>query len=69
MAVNNKHIYSDNQDELKTLREEYAMIGFDTTLESGKLTVYALKRKKPKKKKDEDEKSVRDKRTEKYNRE
>jgi hypothetical protein len=45
MKVSNKHVYSDNQDWLSTIREEYTQMGFDTDLTSGHLTVYTIRRK------------------------
>lgn len=52
MKVTNKHVYSDDQEWLKTLKEEYFQLGFDTDLAAGHLTVYTIKRKKPKDKDD-----------------
>lgn len=48
MKVRNKRIYSENFEYLKTIRQEYTDIGFDTSFDSGVLTVYALKRKRKK---------------------
>ena len=42
--VRNHVIYSDNQDILRRLREEYEMLGRDTELAEGRLTVLALPR-------------------------
>lgn len=50
MKVKNKHLYSDDFDYLKTVNEEYQMMGYDTTLRRGELIVFALPRRKPKKK-------------------
>lgn len=58
----NLHIYNKDQEVLVTLRAEYIMLGFDTELESGHLTVLTRKRKKVKKK--EKEKTERNKRAE-----
>lgn len=49
----NLRIYNTDPEVLATLRSEYIMLGFDTSLENGCLTVYALRRKKPKKKDNE----------------
>jgi hypothetical protein len=46
MKVRNLKIYTG---DLATLQEEYTQLGFDTSLDNGVLTVYALKRKKAKK--------------------
>ena len=60
--VRNLRIYQP-QDALVILRQEYLDIGFDVQLDPGVLTVFALRRKKVKKK---DEKPVRNKRAEKH---
>jgi hypothetical protein len=60
MKPKNLKIY---RGDLVTLREEYTMIGFDTSLDDGVLTVYTLKRKKPKST-DDKAKPVRNKRAE-----
>lgn len=65
-SIKNLHIYQ-NQENLKVLRDEYKMMGFDTELEDDRLVVFALRRKKEKKKKDEAaEKEPRNKREEKF---
>lgn len=48
MKISNKHIYSIDQEYLKTLKEEYFQLGFDTDLSTGHLTVFTIRRKKPK---------------------
>ena len=63
MSVKNLKIYRDNQEELVTLQEEYRMIGHDTQLGRGVLTVFALRRKKQKPKA-EDGNQPRNKRAE-----
>jgi hypothetical protein len=45
MKVKNLRIYSG---DLVTLQEEYTALGFDTSLDAGVLTVYTIRRKKPK---------------------
>ena len=63
-AIKNLRIYQD-QESLTRLRDEYRMIGFDVELEPGTLTVFALRRKKPKKKDDDrSERPARNKRAE-----
>jgi hypothetical protein len=44
MKNKNQVIYSEDNDKLKRLQEEYTMIGFDTSLAPGALTVYAVPR-------------------------
>lgn len=66
MRIRNKRIYSLDREYLTTLREEYTLLGFDTKLERGVLTIYALKRKKIKR--DKPEKEPRNKRAEKHSR-
>lgn len=51
MKVRNKRIYASQGYDLKTLKEEYEAAGFDTALARGVLTVFALKRRKPKQQK------------------
>lgn len=63
MKIKNKHVYSSDQEWLQTLKEEYFHLGFDTDLATGHLTVYTIRRKKPKAK-DADGKPVRNKRAE-----
>ena len=46
MKAKNRRIYSKDKEVLVTLREEYIMLGFDTSLDEGCLTVYTLPRKK-----------------------
>lgn len=46
MKIKNKKIYTG---DLKTLQEEYTMLGFDTSLDNGVLTVYTIRRKREKK--------------------
>lgn len=62
MKVKNKHVYSDNQEWLKTIKEEYFHLGFDTDLSTGHLTVFTIKRKKLKV--NDSDKPVRNKRAE-----
>lgn len=67
MAIKNLKIYRDSQEELKRLREEYTMIGYDTHLGNGVLTVFTLRRRKQKPKQTDDgknEKVTRNKRAE-----
>lgn len=45
MKVKNLRIY---RGDLATLQEEYTLLGFDTSLDGGVLTVYTIRRKKPK---------------------
>ncbi len=45
MKSNNQYVYSDDQNYLARLAEEYAMLGRATRLENGKLTVFCLARK------------------------
>lgn len=63
--VKNKRIYNTDPEVLATLRAEYILLGFDTSLEDGCLTIYTRKRKKPKGQKRD--KVERNKRTEKHN--
>lgn len=49
MKITNKHVYSADQEWLKTLKEEYTQLGFDTDLDAGHLVVYTIRRKKEKK--------------------
>lgn len=61
----NMRIYNTDPMVLATLREEYILLGFDTSIERGCLTVYTRKRKKPsKKKQDKKNKPERNKRAE-----
>lgn len=53
MRARNKKIVSSDIEWLKTIKEEYEQIGFDTALRGTELTVFALKQKKVKKKTDE----------------
>ena len=46
MKPKNKKIYHQSQEVLTTLRSEYIMLGFDTELENGCLTVFTLPKKK-----------------------
>jgi hypothetical protein len=46
MKVRNYYIYSGDQKELQRLSEEYQMTGRDTKVDVGKLTVFALPRRK-----------------------
>lgn len=64
MRVRNKHLYSTDQELLVTLRQEYIMLGFFTTLERGHLVVHA--RRPPRKAKKEHDKTPRNKRAEKH---
>lgn len=58
--VQNLHIHRDSPEELKTLSDEYIYLGYRVKLSSGKLTVFALsKRKKSESKKHEDKNSRR----------
>lgn len=66
MRPRNKRIYSLDKEYLTRLREEYTLLGFDTSLERGMLTVYALPRKRKRKKKDERDHEPRNKRAEKH---
>lgn len=45
MKVKNLRIYTG---DLVTLQDEYTQLGFDTSLDAGVLTVYTIRRKKPK---------------------
>lgn len=63
MKPRNRRIYSADQEYLATIRAEYIMLGFDTSLDNGVLTVYALPRKR-KKSKAEKKKAARNKRAE-----
>lgn len=63
MKVKNKHVYSPDQEWLKTLKEEYTALGFDTDLDTAHLTVYTIRRKKPKST-DDKAKPIRNKRAE-----
>lgn len=46
MKIKNLRLY---RGDLVTLRDEYTQMGFDTSLDNGVLTVYAIRRKKAKK--------------------
>lgn len=50
MKIRNKRIYSTDQAVLLNLQTEYIMLGFDTTLEPGVLTVHATRKRARKKK-------------------
>ena len=69
MKPKNKSHYSNDPEVLKTLAEEFAMIGRDYRLDlkHGVITQFVLPRKKVKKKRD-DEKNERNKRSEKFER-
>lgn len=45
MKIKNYYIYKD-QDTLKALQEEYAILGRNTKLENGRLIVFALQKTK-----------------------
>lgn len=63
MKATNQKIYSDDAGELTRLQEEFRdYLGRDTDLRDGVLTVFAIRRKKPKAKKDD--KQPRNKRAE-----
>lgn len=66
--IKNRKIYSDDQEYLIRLREDYSYIGYDTSLEDGELTVYAIPRKKLKEVRERTEagKEARNKRAEKH---
>lgn len=64
--IRSKVITNRDQQVLVDLRVEYEMLGFQTSIEPGALTVYSTKKKKKTKK--EKEKQERDKRKEKYER-
>lgn len=51
MSARNYHVSNEDPEVLKTLAEEYQSMGRDTKIEGNTLTVYALKQKvvKPKK--------------------
>lgn len=52
MAKPKNHvIYDNDQDTLGRLAEEYAMLGREVKVELGKLTVFALPRKRREKRK------------------
>lgn len=53
MRARNKKINSSDIEWLKTIKEEYEQIGFDTALRGTELTVFVFKQKKPKKKREE----------------
>jgi len=48
MKARNKRFYSTDREYLVTLRQEYIMLGFDTSLEDGVLTIYTYRRKQRK---------------------
>lgn len=50
MKPKNLKIYTG---DLAVLQEEYTQLGFDTSLDAGVLTVYTVRRKKPKVQKEE----------------
>ena len=50
-AIKNKHFYNQDQAVLVTLREEFIMLGFETELEPGHLTVLSRRKKKVKREK------------------
>lgn len=52
MKIRNQRIWSDDQEFLKGLAEDYAFIGRRCRLERGLLTVFALPPRKAKKKVD-----------------
>lgn len=62
----NKRIYSTNREMLVTLREEFIMLGFDTRLDPGMLTIFTLPRRRKRKRKDEKVKEARNKHAEKH---
>lgn len=68
MKVRNKKIYSTDAEYLKTIQEEYEMIGFDTQLSRGTLIVFALKRRGKKKKREDEETHRSTKREKKFER-
>ncbi len=45
MKARNLVIYSDDQEDLKRLADDYRFIGRDVMIEDGKLTVFAIHRK------------------------
>lgn len=53
MKPRNKKIYNADQAVLAELRAEYEMLGFETRLDPGELTVYARKRKEQRRKRSE----------------
>ncbi len=48
MKAKNKTIFQYDLETTKRLQQEYIDLGFDTSMDSGVLTVYALKEKKVK---------------------
>lgn len=68
MRATNQKVYSDDRATLVRLQEEFRdYIGRDTELSDGVLTVFAIRRKKPKKRDDKD-KGPRNKRAESHGR-
>lgn len=51
MKSKNQYIYSDNEEVLKSLEEDYVLLGRGVKREPGRLTVYALPRRNKKKSK------------------
>lgn len=64
MKIKNHRIYSDDQEWLKRVAEDYDFIGRRYRLEQGQLTVFALQTR-PKKRKSDKAKTQRNKRAEK----
>ena len=52
MKVHNYYIYNDDEAVLKQLEEEYIFMGRSVKREEGQLVVFALARKKKRKKTD-----------------
>jgi hypothetical protein len=50
----NYYVYRDDLDELREIEDQYKMLGRYTKIEGNKLTVFARKPVKPKKKDDND---------------
>lgn len=42
VKIRNLNVYSENREWLKTIQEEYVMLGYDTKLVEDRLIVFAL---------------------------
>ncbi len=54
--MNNHVIYHADQDYLKTLKEEYEILGRETKISQGSLTIFSRPQRAPKKKKEDRQK-------------
>lgn len=62
MGAQNYYVTKEDPEALKALEEDYKSMGWDTSITGNTLTVFALKREKPKAKKVERPRRDRDER-------